>query len=89
VSVVRHWEIQVKQLKAPDVLLDEPLENLRDRAAIDPIDLRFAVPHRVADVPAIHGDPFDRMLVAQTLHHDLTLVTGDRLVRRYPVRTFW
>jgi hypothetical protein len=47
VSVVSQWEIQVKQLKAPDFLLDEPIENLLDRAAIDPIDLHFAVPHRL------------------------------------------
>ncbi len=37
----------------------------------------------------IHHDPFDRMLIAQALHHDLTLVTIDADLRKYPVRTIW
>jgi PIN domain nuclease of toxin-antitoxin system len=30
-----------------------------------------------------HGDPFDRMLIAQASRHGLTLVTADRLIREY------
>jgi PIN domain nuclease of toxin-antitoxin system len=41
------------------------------------------------ELPAIHGDPFDRMLVAQALVEDLDLVTGDERITRYPVRTVW
>ena len=40
-------------------------------------------------LPLIHRDPFDRMLIAQALHHDMTLVTSDETIRRYPVRTLW
>ena len=42
-----------------------------------------------AELPQIHGDPFDRILVAQALVEDLDLVTGDETLRRYPVRTLW
>jgi PIN domain nuclease of toxin-antitoxin system len=35
----------------------------------------------------MHGDPFDRMLVAQAIAEDLVLVTRDRLVAQYPVAT--
>jgi len=89
VSVVSHWEIALKQQKNPDFQLDEPLDALLDRAAFKPIQLDFAVPHRLAELPDIHRDPFDRILVAQALHHDLALVSGDGLVQRYPVRTLW
>jgi PIN domain nuclease of toxin-antitoxin system len=41
---------------------------------------------RLAGLPHIHRDPFDRMLVCQALEHDLTLVTTDPVVRGYPVK---
>lgn len=40
-----------------------------------------------ADLPRLHGDPFDRMLVAQAVIEDLVLVTRDPLVRQYDVAT--
>ena len=43
----------------------------------------------LATLPAIHKDPFDRMLVCQALAGALTLVTPDEHIARYPVRTLW
>lgn len=40
-------------------------------------------------LPAIHRDPVDRMLIAHAIHADLTLVTADETMRRYPVRSLW
>jgi PIN domain nuclease of toxin-antitoxin system len=40
-------------------------------------------------LPDLHRDPVDRMLIAHAIHADLTLVTADATVRRYPVRTLW
>jgi PIN domain nuclease of toxin-antitoxin system len=36
-------------------------------------------------LPRFHNDPFDRMLIAQALHNDLTLVTRDAEIQRYKV----
>ena len=41
----------------------------------------------VAYLPDVHGDPFDRLLVAQAQIEDLTLMTRDPRVREYPIRT--
>ena len=38
----------------------------------------------VADLPPVHRDPFDRLLVAQAMVEGLTLLTRDALVGRYP-----
>ncbi len=35
-------------------------------------------------LPALHADPFDRLLVASALTHRLTLLTPDPLIRQYP-----
>ena len=38
----------------------------------------------VRDLPGIHKDPFDRLLLAQAIREDLTLVTADDLLASYP-----
>jgi PIN domain nuclease of toxin-antitoxin system len=92
VSVTTQWELMLKalagRLRIPDVperfLIDLPLdEGLR----VIHIQLRHVA--ALAELPQIHADPFDRMLVAQALVEDLDLVTGDETLRRYPVRTLW
>jgi PIN domain nuclease of toxin-antitoxin system len=40
-------------------------------------------------LPRLHGDPFDRMLVAQALEDGLVLVTADAAIQRYPVAWLW
>lgn len=40
---------------------------------------------RVRDLPRIHKDPFDRIIVAQALEEGMTLVTGDRILADYGV----
>lgn len=40
----------------------------------------------LAGLPALHRDPFDRMMISQALQHDLTLVSLDGMVRQYSVR---
>jgi PIN domain nuclease of toxin-antitoxin system len=85
VSAVVIWEIRIKQglgkLRLPpdfrQVLDSQPFENL-------PITAEHA--HRVAELPAHHRDPFDRMLVAQAMTEKLTIVTRDPDIARYRVR---
>ena len=40
-------------------------------------------------LPNVHRDPVDRMLVAHAIHADLTVVSADRAIRDYPVKTLW
>ena len=51
--------------------------------------LTWADAERANLLPAIHQDPMDRMLVAQALNANLTIVTIDRLFEDYGVRTVW
>ncbi len=41
----------------------------------------------VMDLPALHHDPFDRMLIAQAKLNDLVLITRDKQITTYPVVT--
>ena len=63
----------VGRLEAPDDLLDAVAANDFDSIAI-------TTPHASAagQLPLHHSDPFDRMLIAQSLIEGLTLVSTDR-----------
>ncbi len=56
---------------------------------IDILPLESEAIFRLESLPLLHRDPFDRLLVAQALHHRLTLVTPDRLIHQYPAAAIW
>lgn len=59
----------------------------RQRAAHQIADMpltELALIH-LAGLPPLHRDPFDRILIAQALQNNLTMVTVDEVVRTYPV----
>ena len=85
-SVASLWEIAIKRgLGRKDFQVDARL--LR-RGLLDNgySELPITSDHVVAveDLPAIHKDPFDRLLVAQATVEGITLLTLDLVVARYP-----
>ena len=84
-SVVVYWEVLLKTMKgALDV--GEPrtwwLDAL-DQLAATPLVLRPEHVSEVSALPPIHKDPFDRILIAQAIVEDLTLLTTDEEISRY------
>ena len=43
----------------------------------------------LAALPMLHRDPFDRLLIAQARHADMAIVTADKHIKKYDVRTIW
>ncbi|GAB4267372.1 MAG: type II toxin-antitoxin system VapC family toxin [Deferrisoma sp.] len=84
VSAASAWEIAIKKglgkLEAPDGLASVLVE-----AGFETLPIEFTHAERLASLPPIHRDPFDRILVAQAQVEDLVLVTADRTIPRYPV----
>ena len=84
VSSVSAWEISIKKamgkLKVPD--------NLEEEIALHrfaQLNINFDHAQLAGELPDIHKDPFDRMLIAQAIIEKLTLVTGDSLIPKYDV----
>ena len=89
VSVVSGWEIAIKvglgKLALPtNVHTWLPGELVAAGFDILPITLDHAL--AVELLLPLHHDPFDRLLIAQALAEDLTLVTADRQIQRYDVQ---
>jgi PIN domain nuclease of toxin-antitoxin system len=92
-SVVSSWEAQIKagfaklELSDPIQMIIER-ELVRNRWEVLPIHLRHT--WTLGDLPLLHRDPFDRLLIAQAQTESLALVTADPLIRAYPgVDTIW
>ena len=87
VSTVSIWEIVIKQslnkLKAPDNLKEVLYENEFEILAI-------ALDHvlYLKNLPAIHNDPFDRLLISQSVYEDLVFVTADEIIPKYKIDCF-
>jgi PIN domain nuclease of toxin-antitoxin system len=86
VSAVSAWEIAIKasvgrietSRSVVDVVADSGFEELA---------VRLVHAEGVRELPMHHRDPFDRLLAAQAIAESLTLVTRDRVFRRYGVKT--
>ena len=44
---------------------------------------------RLVNLLDIHRDPFDRMLICQSIEHQLVLITPDPLIYRYSIKPLW
>lgn len=40
-------------------------------------------------LPLLHGDPFDRLIIAQAIHESMVIITPDPHIQNYPVRVIW
>jgi PIN domain nuclease of toxin-antitoxin system len=89
-SAANLWEIAIKcSLGRPDFQVD-PERLLAVLPEMDFIELPITAVHAAAVVhlPALHKDPFDRLLIAQSRMEPMILLTNDELVAQYgePVR---
>jgi PIN domain nuclease of toxin-antitoxin system len=86
VSAASIWEISIKKasgkLKVPDDLLGSI-----ERGGLSQLPIGYRHADLAGRLPAVHQDPFDRMLVAQAQIEKLTLVTRDRYILKYDVPT--
>ena len=83
-SIVSLWEISIKAglgklTSPPDLLLAAEESSM----TLLPVEARHAL--AVRDLPRHHGDPFDRMLIAQAQVEGLTLLSEDRRFPAYGV----
>jgi PIN domain nuclease of toxin-antitoxin system len=86
------WEIHLKHAAGKLQLPAAPRTwislQLKMRGVLDwPISL--ASLHQTAELPPIHKDPFDRLLVAQALVESLTILTPDPLIKKYAAPILW
>ena len=84
-------EIQIKVVLGK-LHLDFPVDHipdLADKSGLTALPLSNAAIFTLPKLPALHRDPFDRLLICEAIQQGVPLVTPDQVIRRYPVKILW
>ncbi len=92
VSIVSLWEIALKMSLGKlsiGATFDElvPQQLIKNDMTLLPIEIRHL--SQVAQLPFYHRDPFDRLLIAQSISDDLPLISRDPQFDAYPIERLW
>lgn len=91
ISVATVWELAIK-LSLDKIKFQNGFKkflDLLDDNGFDIIPISFDHVLTVSSLEFIHRDPFDRLIVAQSITEDFIIITKDEYIRKYNVRTIW
>ena len=91
-SAASLWEICIKKSLGKISLKNGWFRAIQEEMQINtiqwlPIDMAHCI--EVAELPTHHRDPFDRMLIAQTIVEELQLLSRDRRFSDYAIERIW
>lgn len=90
-SVVSLWECIIKYQLGKLPLPESPeiyLPKQREQHRIDTLTVDEASVAQLIKLPSLHRDPFDRLLICQSLQHNLIILTTDEAVMSYQMAQF-
>ena len=91
VSIASVWEVAIK-LSTGKLKFNGGIENFIETVCKNEFDLLAISPDHIkaiAELPFVHRDPFDRMLVTQAMVENITIVTVDENISKYDVSAIW
>lgn len=88
VSPVSAWEIAIKRALGK-LRFADAIEDVAAEYGFDELTVTLRHADRVRDLPTHHGDPFDRLLIAQALEEGYSILTSDRAFEAYRVPVEW
>ncbi|WP_414527214.1 type II toxin-antitoxin system VapC family toxin [Nodularia chucula] len=91
-SCISVWEATVKYQLGKLPLPESPeiyLPKQRHQHLISSLNLDEESIAQLVNLPLLHRDPFDRILICQALQHNMTIVTVDSAIRAYSVSTLY
>ena len=92
ISLVSVWELAIKasqgKLRLALPVQRYVVEHVTNNG-FGMLDIRMPHVGRAESLPQHHGDPFDRMLIAQALEENIPVVSGDAVFRTYGVKRIW
>lgn len=91
-SAASAWEIAIKA-KLGKIEIEGPIDSflLEQLQENNITSLAVQVKHALhtSNLPPLHRDPFDRLLIAQSLSEGFPIITADKQIREYQVETCW
>ncbi len=91
ISIVSLWEIAIKvnlnKLKIGMDFGDLPEYLIKNNFEI--LNLKFAHLTLLSELGSHHRDPFDRLIIAQAITEDMTVISSDKHFQAYALRVAW
>jgi PIN domain nuclease of toxin-antitoxin system len=91
-SSASSWEVVIKTQLGKFELPEPPVTYIPKRLSAQGIRaLSVTQGHtlKVYELPRHHADPFDRLIIAQAVVEEMTILTADRIFEKYPVKILW
>ena len=91
-SSVSSWEISIKYALKRLTLPESPelyIPKIRNAHQIQSLSLDEEATLYLSKLPKHHKDPFDRMLICQSIVSGMPIVTPDHAISQYPIKTLW
>ena len=91
-SLASIWEMQIKIQNGKLNLGKSLSELISNQQVHNGLNILLVEPshiYKLQALPDVHRDPFDRIMIAQAIVEDLSLVSADLMFERYPVRLLW
>jgi PIN domain nuclease of toxin-antitoxin system len=91
ISTASFWELAIKLASAKiniKITLAQIEEDIVKRE-FEVLNISFRHLDALMALPKVHGDPFDRLIMAQAISEGLTILSADRHFKDYPVNVVW
>jgi len=91
-SVASIWEVAIKTSKGKLPEFDGGVRAFKSKVDELLVHQLYVMPRHVVeveDLPFIHSDPFDRLLIATAKTDGMTILTADENIHKYDVPTIW
>jgi len=91
-SLASVWEISLKYRTGKLPLPQPPRYWIEEQVRLQNIEILDLVReslYRSTELPAVHNDPFDRLIAAESLVHNLTIISPDEPFTNYGCKTIW
>jgi len=91
VSIASFWEMTIKA-GLGKLVVSENIAGIIDKALFNgfkilPIEREHLITLSTLDL--LHRDPFDRIIIAQAITENISLVSSDSIFQKYPVNIVW
>ena len=91
-SIASLWEMTIK-ISLKKLTIEEPLNEFifTHIRGNDIKFLKIEIPHifSLENLDYHHRDPFDRLIIAQCIHENITILSSDKVFDLYPIKRLW
>ena len=92
ISMASIWEmaikISLKKLQIPGTLAEFVKEHIRGNK-IDIMAIELNHLYQLENLNYFHRDPFDRLIIAQAIAENITIISSDEAFDEYPIQRIW